>query len=36
MFLACTAQGLADVVDSLRNIGALIIRIGYWGPLYYN
>ena len=21
--------------QGLRNIGALIIRIGFWGPLYY-
>ena len=25
-----------DGVAATPNIGALIIRIGFWGPLYYN
>ena len=28
--------GALEVKEELLNIGALIIRIGFWGPLYYN
>ena len=28
--------GLGFIYGLIVNIGALIIRIGLWGPLYYN
>ena len=30
----CVYMGLW--VDTAYNVGALIIRKGFWGPLYYN
>ena len=29
-------QGPMKLVDAYTNVGALIIRIGFWGPFYYN